>query len=181
VPAVAEAQEPPRAPQREAPPPAPVAPPEPAERRRFATRTEEVITREGRSRAGEPGLASRAAKLDAQLRRLLNAEAHALSAAESAPAGPGVFLLSDSELTTHYYVERCDTLRVALKFLTGGGRGRERGEPLRLRLARHLGINDSQSKKYMQQHCAVRWLQLDEGSAHLAHYAIAVLQPVLND
>jgi hypothetical protein len=181
VPAVAEAQEPPRAPQSEAPPPAHVAPPEPAERRRFATRTEEVITREGRSRAGEPGLASRAAKLDAQLRRLLNAEAHALSAAESAPAGPGVFLLSDSELTTHYYVERCDTLRVALKFLTGGGRGRERGEPLRLRLARHLGINDSQSKKYMQQHCAVRWLQLDEGASHLAHYAIAVLQPVLND
>jgi hypothetical protein len=152
-----------------------------APRSRFATQTEEVLAREGRSRAGEPGLASRAAKLDAQLRRLLAAAAHSLDEADVAPAGPGVLLLSDSELTTHYYVERADTLRVALKFLTGGGRGRERGEPLRLRLARHLGINDSQSKKYMQQHCAVRWLQLDEGAAHLAHYAIAVLQPALND
>jgi hypothetical protein len=154
---------------------------EAAPRGRFASRTEEVLAREGRSRTGDPGLTSRKAKLDSQLRRLLNAEVHALSAAESAPAGPGVFLLSDSEMTTHYYIERCDTLRVAIKFLTQGGRSRERGEPLRLRLARYLGINDAQSKRYMQEHCAVRWLQLDEGAAHLAHYAIAVLQPALND
>jgi hypothetical protein len=27
----------------------------------------------------------------------------------------------------------------------------------------------------------VRWLQLDEGAPYLAHYAIAMLRPILNE
>jgi hypothetical protein len=34
---------------------------------------------------------------------------------------------------------------------------------------------------YLKEHCAVRWLQLDEGASHLAHFAIAVLRPVVNE
>ena len=35
--------------------------------------------------------------------------------------------------------------------------------------------------KYLKDHCAVRWLQLDEGARELAHFAIAVLRPVVNE
>jgi hypothetical protein len=35
--------------------------------------------------------------------------------------------------------------------------------------------------KYMKDHCAVRWIQLDEGAADLAHFAMAVLRPVVNE
>jgi len=33
----------------------------------------------------------------------------------------------------------------------------------------------------LKDHCAVRWLQLDEGASLLAHFGIAVLRPALND
>src|SRR5207248_10939921 len=77
----------------------------------------------GRSRAGEPALASRMAHLESQLRRLLVCPQAKLEQAESAPAGPGVLLLSDSDQVTHYYVESCQTLRIAIGNLIRGGRG----------------------------------------------------------
>src|ERR1700731_3125777 len=60
---------------------------------------------QARSRAGEPALASRMAHLESQLRRLLAFPHSKLEQAESAPAGPGVLLLADSDQVSHYYVE----------------------------------------------------------------------------
>lgn len=133
-------------------------------------------------RGGEPALASRMAQLESQLRRMIASPTHALEGEEEAPAGPGVYMLSDADQVTHYYIEACDTLRVALKNLVKSGRG-GRGETyvsLRPGLAEHLGISEAKVKEYLRKHCIVRWLQLDEGASQLAHFAIAVLRPVLN-
>lgn len=135
----------------------------------------------GRSRAGEPALASRMAHLESQLRRLLVCPQAKLEQAESAPAGPGVLLVSDSDQVTHYYVESCQTLRIAIGNLIRGGRGAKDIPRLKERLADNLGIAESRVTNYLKEHCAVRWLQLDEGASELAHFAIAVLKPVVND
>jgi hypothetical protein len=135
----------------------------------------------GRSRAGEPALASRMAHLESQLRRLLACPQARLDQAESAPAGPGVLLLSDSDQVSHYYVESCQTLRIAVGNLLRGGRGAKEGPRLKERLAENLGIAESRVTNYLKEHCAVRWLQLDEGATELAHFAIAVLRPVVHD
>lgn len=135
----------------------------------------------GRSRAGEPALASRMAHLESQLRRLLVCPQAKLEQAESAPAGPGVLLVSDSDQVTHYYVESCQTLRIAIGNLTRGGRGAKDIPRLKERLADNLGIAESRVTNYLKEHCAVRWLQLDEGASELAHFAIAVLKPVANE
>jgi len=50
------------------------------------------------------------AHLESLLRRLVTSPLHRLDEAEEAPAGPGVFLLSDSDQITSYYVEACQTL-----------------------------------------------------------------------
>lgn len=134
-----------------------------------------------RSRAGEPALASRMAQLESQLRRLLACPPVQLDLAESAPAGPGVLLLSDSDQVTHYYIESCQTLRIAIANLTRGGRGAKDNPKLRERLGENLGIAESRVASYLKEHCAVRWLQLDDGASHLAHFAIAVLRPVVNE
>ena len=135
----------------------------------------------GRSRAGEPALASRMAQLESQLRRLLACGQAPLDEAESAPVGPGVLLLSDSDSVTHYYVESCQTLRIAIGNLVRGGRGGKDLPRLKERLAENLGIAESRVTNYLKEHCAVRWLQLDEGATELAHFAIAVLRPVVNE
>ena len=135
----------------------------------------------GRSRAGEPALASRMAQLESQLRRLLACPQAPLAEAESAPAGPGVLLLSDSDAVTHYYVESCQTLRIAIGNLVRGGRGAKDLPRLKERMAENLGIAESRVTSYLKEHCAVRWLQLDEGATELAHFAIAVLRPVVNE
>lgn len=134
-----------------------------------------------RGRAGEPALASRLAHLESQLRRLIAGPLYRLDEPEQAPAGPGVFILSDSDQTTHYYIEASRTLRVGVGNLVRGERGARPGESLRARFAKHLGITDSRVSKYLKEHCVVRWLQLDEDAAMLAHFAIAVLRPVLNE
>lgn len=133
-------------------------------------------------RASEPALASRTAKLESLLRRLLTGPLHRLDELEDAPAGPGVFLLSDSDLTTSYYVEACQTLRVGLANLTRGGKSRrgKDGPSLKARLAEHLEISENKVSDYLNKHCVVRWLQLDEDAHHLAHFAIAVLRTPLN-
>ncbi len=139
-----------------------------------------TLDRMSHTRPGEPALASRLAQLESLLRRLTSGPLHTLDEAEEAPAGPGVFLLSDSDLITSYYVEDCKTLRVALGHLVRGGRGGQRETSVRSRLADHLGINEAKVSQYLKQHCVIRWIQLDEPAPYLAHFAIAVLRPPLN-
>jgi len=143
-----------------------------------------IPERPSHGRAGEPALASRLAHLEALLRRLISSPLHRLDEADEAPAGPGVFLLSDSDLVTSYYVENCRTLRIALGQLARGGRGGARGSAhegsVRGHLAEHLGISEAKVSKYLKDHCLIRWLQLDEEAPNLAHFAIAVLRPPLN-
>lgn len=136
---------------------------------------------------GDPALASRMAHLESLLRRLVASPLHKLDEADEAPAGPGVFLLSDSDQVTSYYVEACQTLRIGLGNLARGGsrggrqqRGRGDSEGLKSKLADHLGINESKVSQYMKDHCIVRWIQLDDEAAHLAHFAIGVLRTPLN-
>jgi len=134
-----------------------------------------------RGRAGEPALASRLALLESQLRRLLAGACYRLDDADQAPAGPGVFIVSDTDLTTYYYIEACETLRVGAGNLLRAGRGHRPGVPLRARFAEHLEVSESRVSKYLKDHCAVRWLQLDDGAPSLAHFAIAVLRPGIRD
>lgn len=129
-------------------------------------------------RAGDPGMASRIAKLDSQLRRLLACPEHSLEEVEGAPAGPGVFLVSDRDQTSYYYIEACRTLHIALGQMV---RGRSSIGSIKGPLAEHLGISETKVAGYIKQHCVVRWLQLDEDAAKLAHFAIAVLRPALNE
>src|SRR5271170_4364331 len=96
----------------------------------------------------DPGLTSRMAQLESMLRRLVSSALHRLDEADEAPAGPGVLLLSESDQSTSYYIESCQTLRIGLANLTrsGGGGGRNsrggRGQSetsLKSRLADYLG------------------------------------------
>ncbi|MGC1829325.1 MAG: hypothetical protein WA663_02830, partial [Candidatus Acidiferrales bacterium] len=144
--------------------------------------------RAAHGRAGDPALASRMARLESMLRRLVAGPLHRLDEADEAPAGPGVFLLSDSDLITSYYVEACQTLRVGLGNLArGGGRGGGKGgrgsrseSGLKANLAEHLGISEAKVSQYLKEHCVVRWIQLDDEAPHLAHFAIGVLRTPLN-
>jgi hypothetical protein len=145
--------------------------------------------RTAHGRAGDPAMASRLAQLESKLRRLLSSPLHRLDQVDEAPAGPGVFLLSDSDQVHSYYVEACQTLRVGIGNLTRGGRGG--GKPVRggrgvsesglkANLAEHLEISEAKVTQYLKEHCVVRWIQLDEDAPHLAHFAIAVLRTPLN-
>ena len=134
-----------------------------------------------RGRYGDPGLSSRISLLEMQFRRLLSCEAVKLEEANHAPVGPGVFVLTDSDLTSYYYVESCQTLRIAVANLLRGNANRRGAESITKQLAEHLGITEARVPKYLAEHCVVRWLQLDEGASHFAHFVIAVLRPVLNE
>ncbi len=134
-----------------------------------------------RGRYGDPGLSSRLSLLEMQFRRLLTCAPVKLDDAGTAPAGPGVFLLTDSDLTSYYYVEACQTLRIAIPNLLRGGSSRRGADSIKPQLAHHLGIAESRVSKYLADHCVVRWLQLDEGASHFAHFVSAVLRPVLNE
>jgi hypothetical protein len=146
--------------------------------------------RTAHGRAGDPALASRMAKLDSMLRRLVSSPLHRLDESDSAPAGPGVFLLSDSDQISSYYVEACQTLRVGLGNLArGSGRSTTKaprqGRPvmdsgLKTKLAEHLGIGEAKVSQYLKDHCVVRWIQLDDDAPHLAHFAISILRTPLN-
>jgi hypothetical protein len=134
-----------------------------------------------RVKSGDPALSSRMAQLESQLRRLLACSLHSLEQADDAPAGPGVFLITDTDQTTYYYAEACQTLRVGIGNMLRSGRGTREGSNLKEKLAEHLGINEARVGKYLKEHCGVRWLQLDEGAPLLAHFAVAVLRPISND
>jgi hypothetical protein len=134
-----------------------------------------------RGRYGDPGLSSRLSLLEMQFRRLLTCAPVTLNDSGSAPAGPGVFLLSDSDLTSYYYVEACQTLRIAIPNLLRGGSTRRGADSIKPQLAEHLGIAETRVGKYLADHCVVRWLQLDEGASHFAHFVTAVLRPILNE
>ena len=133
-----------------------------------------------KGRFGDPGLSSRLSLLEMQFRRLLTCPAAKLDQADRAPAGPGVFVLTDDDMTTYYYVEACDTLRIAIGNMARGSGNRRTGVNIKPLLADHLGIPEARVSKYLSEHCVVRWLQLDEGAEHCAHFAIAVLRPSLN-
>jgi hypothetical protein len=134
-----------------------------------------------RGRYGDPGLSSRLSLLEMQFRRLLTCTPVKADEADRAPVGPGVFLLTDSDLTSYYYVEACQTLRIAVANLLRGGSGRRGADSIKPQLADHLGIAESRVAKYLADHCVVRWLQLDEGASHFAHFVISVLRPTLNE
>jgi hypothetical protein len=134
-----------------------------------------------RGRSGDPGLSSRLSLLEMQLRRLLTCPPVKLSDADHAPVGPGVFVLTDSDLTSYYYVEACQTLRIAIANLSRGGASRRGADSLKPQLAEHLGIPETRVSKYLADHCVVRWLQLDEGASHFAHFVTAVIRPTLNE
>ena len=134
-----------------------------------------------KGRFGDPGLSSRLSLLEMQFRRLLTCPPVKLDQADRGPAGPGVFVLTDDEMTSYYYVEACDTLRIAVSNLARSGTSRRGATPLKALLAEHLGIPESRVSKYLTDHCVVRWLQLDEGATHFAHFVISVLRPVLNE
>ncbi len=138
---------------------------------------------------GDPALASRMAHLESLLRRLVTSPLHRLEEAEEAPAGPGVFLLSDSDQITSYYVEACQTLRIGAGNLvrggrssknSRGGRGYSSETGLKAKLAEYLGINETKVSQYMKDHCVIRWIQLDDEAPLLAHFAIGVLRTPLN-
>ena len=139
-------------------------------------------------RPGDPALASRMAHLESMLRRLVSSPLHRVDETDLAPAGPGVLLLSDSDLVSAYYIEACQTLRVALGNLSRGGRGAKsnrggRGysdSGLKQKLAEHLGISESKVGQYLKDHCVVRWIQLDDDAPFLASFAIGVLRTPLN-
>jgi hypothetical protein len=133
-----------------------------------------------RGRFGDPGLSSRLTQLEMNFRRLLACPPCALGDAEKAPAGPGVWVLTDSDMSTYYYVEPCQTLRVAIPHLLRGGSARK-GDSIKPRLAEHLGIPETRVGKYLSEHCVVRWLQMDDDASHFAHFLIAVLRPALNE
>jgi hypothetical protein len=132
-----------------------------------------------RGRSGDPGLSSRLSQLEMNFRRLLACSPSKLDDAAHAPAGPGVWVLTDDELSTYYYVESCKTLRVAIgQLLRGFART---GLPIKPQLADHLGIPETRVAKYLSDHCVVRWLQMDDDAANFAHFLIAVLRPALNE
>ena len=132
-----------------------------------------------RGRSGHPGLSSRLSQMEMNFRRLLASPPLNVEDAPQAPAGPGVWVLADADQSTYYYVESCQTLRVAIgHVLRGTSRS---GTNIKPQLAEHLGIPETRVAKYLSDHCAVRWLQMDEGAAHFAHFLIAVLHPSLNE
>jgi len=133
-----------------------------------------------KGRFGDPGLSSRISLLEMQFRRLMTCPPVKLAEADKAPVGPGVFVLTDSDLTSYYYVEACQTLRVAVANLLRGNSSRRGADSIKPQLAEHLGIPEARVPKYLAEHCVVRWLQLDEGASHFAHFVIAVLRPSLN-
>ncbi|HKV05232.1 MAG TPA: hypothetical protein VJO53_09020 [Candidatus Acidoferrales bacterium] len=144
--------------------------------------------RTAHGRAGDPALASRMAHLESMLRRLVASPLHRLDEADEAPAGPGVFLLSDSDQITSYYVEACQTLRIGCSNLVRGGRGGKGGRGgrgysdsgLKVKLSEYLGISEAKVSQYMRDHCVIRWIQLDDDAPLLAHFAIGVLRTPLN-
>jgi hypothetical protein len=134
-----------------------------------------------KGRYGDPGLSSRISLLEMQFRRLMTCPPAKLDEADLAPVGPGVFVLTDSDLTSYYYVEACQTLRIAIGNLLRGGSSRRGADSIKPQLAEHLGIPETRVAKYLADHCVVRWLQLDEGASNFAHFVIAVLRPALNE
>jgi hypothetical protein len=167
-------------------PPTPSRPPAPSP----APRAKEVERRPAREqhvaqlppihiyRRGEPALASEIKALEAKLRQLLAAHPSPIEQISELPASPGVYLVSDLDLTTMYYVESCGNIRAAMDQLVSGRHTRQGS--VRARLGRYLGISDAQAGRYLKQHGLVRWIEFEESEAvALGHFAAAVLRPEL--
>jgi hypothetical protein len=125
-------------------------------------------------------LASVISALEAKLRQLLAAHPCPMERVEEAPSSPGIFLVTDVDLTTVYYVEAYGNLRFAMEQLVSGRRSRQGS--VRTRLAHYLGISDTRATRYLKEHCVARWLELEESDAlALGHFTTAVLRPELNE
>src|SRR5271154_2228320 len=192
------ARTPPRIPSRlpvalqEEYPPAVESAPTPRESFAARSRTADTVAetpmllpseRVAHGRGGDPAIASRLAHFESMLRRLLGSQLHSLEESDDAPAGPGVFLIADSDLVTSYYAESCKTLRIALGQLVRGGRGRREstGPTFKAKLAEHLEVSEAKVGDYLKKHCVVRWIQLDDEATHFAHFVIGVLRTPLNE
>jgi hypothetical protein len=156
--------------------------PEPIQAPTRSMERENEATPSLRGKYGDPGLSSRLTALEMNFRRLLACSPTKLDDAAKAPAGPGVWVLTDADLTTYYYVEACQTLRVAIPNILRANAAR-RGDSIAIKpaLAEHLGIPESRVAKYLADHCVVRWLQMDDDAAYFAHFLVAVLRPALNE
>ena len=112
-------------------------------------------------------------------RRLLACSPSKLDDAAVAPAGPGVWILSDEDLSTYYYVESCKTLRVAIgQLLRGSARS---GLPIKPQLAEHLGIPRRVWRNIFPTtawFAGCRWTMTPRT---LRGFLIAVLRPTLNE
>jgi len=131
-----------------------------------------------RKRAGEPALASRLAKLESQLRRMLGGIPHSLEEADQARRGRVSSLCpipTYCPTTTSRLARRSGSALVTCCVV-----GVRRPEKYPRPAGRPSGDHRIASGKYLKDHCAVRWIQLDEGSPMLAHFAIAVMRPALN-
>ncbi|PYU03389.1 MAG: hypothetical protein DMG34_13195 [Acidobacteria bacterium] len=88
-------------------PPAEILPPRTVDSRAIPRIPVEQVPDSGtpavKGRFGDPGLASRLSLLEMQLRRLLTCPPTKLDESALAPAGPGVFVLTDDDMTTYYY------------------------------------------------------------------------------
>ena len=132
-------------------------------------------------RYGDPGLSSRLSLLEMQFRRLLTCAPVKLDEADRAPR---VRVCSWSRIPTSRATTTSKPARLcASRFpiLLRGGSSRRGADSIKPQLASHLGIAETRVGKYLADHCVVRWLQLDEGASHFAHFVIAVLRPVLNE
>jgi len=158
------------------------ASPEPMQAPTRSLERENEATPSLRGKYGDPGLSSRLTALEMNFRRLLACSPTKLDDAAKAPAGPGVWVLTDADLTTYYYVEACQTLRVAIPNILRASAAR-RGDSIAIKpaLAEHLGIPENRVAKYLADHCVVRWLQMDDDAAYFAHFLVAVLRPALNE
>jgi len=100
-----------------------------------------------------------------QFRRLLRVLPQDSIKPIALPPARAFSFLTDEEMTTYYYVEACDTLRIAIGNISRGG-NRRSGISIKPLLADHLGIPEARVGKYLTEHCVVRWLQLDEGAEY---------------
>ena len=105
-----------------------------------------------RGRYGDPGLASRLTQLEMNFRRLLACPPMKIQDADGAPAGPGVWLLTDSDQATYYYVEACQTLRVAIPNLLRGSAARRGEASIKPQLAENLDVKDRKSTRLNSSH-----------------------------
>ena len=119
--------------------------------------------------------------LEMQFRRLLTCPPVKLDEADHAPVGPGVFLLTDSDLTSYYYVEACQTLRIAVAISCAVAPAAAARIPSSRSLPIISESPNPASQNISRITASYAGSSFDEGASHFAHFVIAVLRPILNE